>query len=144
MVNEPASTPIPGGTPENRVAEAQTGSRIEAGAERFKQGTHETVQTAKEKFNAAADRVDQGVQQATDSSARAAMRATEKAAEVRERGREAWQDARERGREMAEDARERAEDAFDAMRDFVRERPVQSLAIALGTGWLIGRVFGRR
>src|SRR5581483_7019345 len=133
MINEPASTtPIPGGTPDNRGA-TQAGSRIEAGAERFKQGTHETVQTAKEKFNAAADRVDQGVQNAT-----------EKATEVRERGREALQDARERGRELAEDARERAEDAFDAMRDFVRERPVQSLAIALGTGWLIGRLFGRR
>ncbi|MGH8213240.1 MAG: DUF883 family protein, partial [Rhodanobacteraceae bacterium] len=79
------------------------------------------------------DRVDHGVQQATDSSARAALRASEKAAEMRERG-----------REMAEDARERAEDAVDAMRDFVRERPVQSLAIALGTGWLIGRLFGRR
>ncbi|MGH8212399.1 MAG: hypothetical protein ACREPP_04100, partial [Rhodanobacteraceae bacterium] len=62
MVNEPASTPIPGSTPENRTA-TQAGSRIEAGAERFKQSTHETVQTAKEKFNTAADRVDQGVQQ---------------------------------------------------------------------------------
>ena len=144
MINEPATTtPIPGGTPDN-LGVSQTGSRIEAGAERFKQGTHETVQTAKEKFNAAADRVDQGVQNATDASARAALRASEKAAEMRERGREALQDARERGRELAEDARERAEDAFDAMRDFVRERPVQSLAIALGTGWLIGRLFGRR
>ncbi|HJU25990.1 MAG TPA: hypothetical protein VJ722_04880 [Rhodanobacteraceae bacterium] len=135
MANQPVSeSTIPGGMPqEGPRGTAAAGSRIEAGAERFKQGTHETVQTAKEKFNAAADRVDQGVQQATDSSARAAKRATEKAAEMRERG-----------RELAEDARERAADAFDAMRDFVRERPVQSLAIALGTGWLIGRLLGRR
>ena len=135
MANQPVSeSTIPGGMPqEGPRGTAAAGSRIEAGAERFKQGTHETVQTAKEKFNAAADRVDQGVQQATDSSARAARRATEKAAEMRERG-----------RELAEDARERAADAFDAMRDFVRERPVQSLAIALGTGWLIGRLLGRR
>jgi len=142
MANQSASdTPVPGGAPQEG---SRAASRIEAGAERFKQGTHETVQTAKEKFNAAADRVDQGVQQATDASARAAIRATEKAAELRERGREKLEDVRERGRELAEDARERAEDAFDAMRDFVRERPVQSLAIALGAGWVLGRLFGRR
>lgn len=123
---------------------AQAASRIEAGAERFKQGTHETVQTAKEKFNAAADRVDQGVQNATDAGARAALRAAEKAAELRERSREKLEDVRERSRELAEDARERAQDAFDAMRDFVRERPVQSIAIALGAGWLLGRLLGGR
>lgn len=138
MANQPENTAgtLTGGS--------QSASRIEAGAERFKQGTHETVQTAKEKFNAAADRVDQGVQQATDASARAALRATEKAAELRERSREKLEDVRERSRELAEDARERAADAFDAMRDFVRERPVQSLAIALGAGWLLGRMLGRR
>mgnify|MGYP001553013538 CR=1 FL=1 len=122
----------------------RTAGRIEAGAERFKEGTTQTVQAAKEKFNTAADRVEHGVHTATDASARAAVRASEKAAELRERGREAMQDARDRGRELAEDARDRAGDAFDAMRDFVRERPAQSLVIALALGWLLGRLIGGR
>jgi ElaB/YqjD/DUF883 family membrane-anchored ribosome-binding protein len=29
------------------------------------------------------------------------------------------------------------------VRDYVREKPVQSVAIALGAGWLIGRILRR-
>lgn len=120
--------------PENANSDTvRAASRIETGAERFKEGTTQTVQTAKEKFNVAADNVEHGVHKATDASAAAALRATEKAAELRARG-----------RELADDARERGADAFDAMREFVRERPAQSLAIALATGWLLGRVIGGR
>jgi ElaB/YqjD/DUF883 family membrane-anchored ribosome-binding protein len=33
---------------------------------------------------------------------------------------------------------------LDTVREFVRERPAQSLAIALAAGWVIGRVLGGR
>lgn len=119
--------------PENPLDTARAAARIESGAERFKESTSNTVQTAKEKFAAAADQVEHGVHNATDASARAAVRATAKAAELRERGSEAL-----------DGARERANDAFDSMRDFVRERPAQSIAIALAAGWLLGRLIGGR
>ncbi|MEO6967704.1 MAG: hypothetical protein ABI132_04500 [Rhodanobacteraceae bacterium] len=130
--------------PENPRDTARAAARIETGAERFKDGTSQTVQTAKEKFNTAADSVEHGVHKATDASASAAIRATEKAVELRERSREALGEARQRASEMADGAKERASDAFDSMREFVRERPAQSVAIALAAGWLLGRLVGRR
>lgn len=107
--------------------------RIERTATRFKEGTSSAVSGAKEKFSAAADRVESGLHRATDASARGAERAADKAGE--------W---RERGTKMASDARDRADDALDSVRDFVREKPVQSVAIALAAGWLIGRLLGPR
>ena len=70
---------------------------------------------------------------ATDASARGAERAADKAGE--------WRD---RGSELASRARDRADDALGTVRDFVREKPVQSVAIALAAGWLIGRLLGPR
>lgn len=116
---------------ENRDGGAH--ERIERTAERVKQGTSSAVGSAKKKFDAAADRVESGVHRATDASARGAERAADKADE--------W---RERGSELASDARDRADAVLDNVRSFVREKPVQSVAIALATGWLIGRLLGRR
>ena len=107
--------------------------RIERTATRFKEGTSSAVSGAKEKFGAAADRVESGMHRATDASARGAERAADKAGE--------W---RERGAKLASDARDRADDALGGVRDFVREKPVQSVAIALAAGWLLGRLLGPR
>lgn len=107
--------------------------RIERTAARFKEGTSNAVSGAKEKFDAAADRVESGLHRATDASARGAEQAADKAGE--------WRD---RGAELASRARDRADDALDNVRDFVREKPVQSVAIALAAGWLIGRLLGPR
>jgi ElaB/YqjD/DUF883 family membrane-anchored ribosome-binding protein len=134
MANQPASenlTPDTGNSDMSRAGAPN--SRIEAGAERFKQGTTQAVETAKRKFDSAADRVEEGLHSATDASARAAIRAAEKAAE-----------ARERSRALAGDASERASDMLQTVREFVRERPAQSLAIALAAGWVLGRVLGGR
>lgn len=107
--------------------------RIERTATRFKEGTSNVVSGAKEKFDAAADRVESGLHRAADASARGAERAADKAGE--------WRD---RGAGFVSEARERADDALDNVRDFVREKPVQSVAIALAAGWLIGRLLGPR
>lgn len=107
--------------------------RIERTAARFKEGTSNAVGGAKEKFNAAADHVESGLHRAADASARGAERAAEKAGE--------WRD---RGAELAARARDRTDDALDNVRDFVREKPVQSVAIALAAGWLLGRLLGPR
>lgn len=107
--------------------------RIERTAERFKEGTSNAVGGAKEKFDGAADRVEAGLHRATDASARGAHRAADKAGE--------WRD---RGAELAAGARDRTDAAFDSVREFVREKPVQSVAIALAAGWLLGRLLGPR
>ena len=107
--------------------------RIERTATRVKEGTSSAVSGAKEKFDAAADRVESGLHRATDASARGAERAADKAEE--------WRD---RGAELASRARDRADDALGNVRDFVREKPVQSVAIALAAGWLLGRLLGPR
>lgn len=107
--------------------------RIERTAARFKEGTSSAVGGAKEKLEGAADRVEAGLHRATDASARGAHRAADKA--------EAWRD---RGAELAAGARERTDAALDGVRDFVREKPVQSVAIALAAGWLLGRLLGSR
>lgn len=112
---------------------AGTHERIERTAARFKEGTSSAVHSAKEHFDSAADRVESGLHRAADASARGAGRAADKAGE--------W---RERGAEVASRARERADDAFDHVRDFVREKPLQSVAIALAAGWLVGRLLNSR
>lgn len=108
------------------------GSRIEERAERVKHATSDAVASAKEKFDHAADRVEDGLHRATDKAAGAATRASEKAGEYSERGREAY-----------DEAMDRADAWLEKARDYVREKPVQSVAIALGAGWLLGRILRR-
>lgn len=107
--------------------------RIERTASRIKEGTSSVVGGAKHKFDSAADQVESGLHRATDASARGAERAAEKAAEMRDRS------AR-----LAADARERTDAALGSVRDFVRQKPVQSVAIALAAGWLLGRLLSPR
>jgi ElaB/YqjD/DUF883 family membrane-anchored ribosome-binding protein len=106
--------------------------RIDERAERVKQATSHAVSSAKEKVDHAADRVEQGLHHATDKTASAAHRTVDKAAEVGEQGRMAYERTRDRADEFLEQARE-----------YVREKPMQSVAIALGAGWLLGRILRR-
>lgn len=107
--------------------------RIERTAARFKEGTTNAMDGARQKFDSATDRLESGLHRAADAGARGAHRATDKAGE--------WRD---RGAELASGARDRADAAFEGVRDFVREKPVQSVAIALAAGWLLGRLLGSR
>jgi ElaB/YqjD/DUF883 family membrane-anchored ribosome-binding protein len=106
--------------------------RIDHGAERVKQATSDAVASSKEKFGRAADHVEEGVHKATDKAAYAANRATDKVSE-----------AADRGREVYDNAKDRADEWLDEIRDYVRDKPVQSVAIALGAGWLLGRILRR-
>ncbi|HEY9133301.1 MAG TPA: hypothetical protein VIM98_16215 [Dyella sp.] len=112
--------------------EAEMSGRIEEGAERIKQATSDAVASTKETVNRTADRVEEGLHRATDRAADAATRATEKAADISERGREAY-----------DEAMDRADLWLERAREYVREKPVQSVAIALGAGWLLGRILRR-
>lgn len=107
--------------------------RIERTATRFKDGTSSAVSGAKDKFGSAADRVEAGLHRAADATARGASRMSDKAGE--------WRD---RGAELASGARDHADAALDNVRDFVREKPVQSVAIALAAGLLLGRLLTPR
>ena len=114
-------------TPETLAA-----SRIDESAERIKQATTSAVTNTKEAVDRAADHVEEGLHRATDKAADVANRATDKAAELGERGREVYDDTMDRADAWLEQARE-----------YVREKPVQSVAIALGAGWLLGRILRR-
>ena len=112
--------------------EQPVGNRIDERAERVKQATSNVVAGTKDKVDQAADRVEEGLHRATDKTAEAAHKAADKAAEVGERSRAAYEQTRERADEWLEQAR-----------DYVRDKPVQSVAIALGAGWLLGRILRR-
>ncbi len=112
--------------------ETLAGSRIDDSAERIKQATSSAVSSTKEAVDRAADHVEEGLHRATDKAADVANRATGKAAELGERGREVYDDTMDRADVWLEQARE-----------YVREKPVQSVAIALGAGWLLGRILRR-
>jgi ElaB/YqjD/DUF883 family membrane-anchored ribosome-binding protein len=109
-----------------------SGNRIDEHAERIKQATSNVVESTKEAVDRAADHVEEGLHHATDKAANAANRATDKAAEISERGREVYDETMDRADAWLEQARE-----------YVREKPVQSVAIALGAGWLLGRILRR-
>jgi ElaB/YqjD/DUF883 family membrane-anchored ribosome-binding protein len=118
--------------PQDTPPKPSVDERIDERAERVKQATSQAVSSAKEKVDHAADRVEQGVHHATDKTASAAHRTVDKAAEVGEQGRIAYERSRDRADEFLEQARE-----------YVREKPMQSVAIALGAGWLLGRILRR-
>lgn len=107
--------------------------RVDQRAERVKQATHSAVEHAKEGFAHAADAFEEKAHAGTDAAARASKRAAAQAAA-----------ARERGSHAVDAAREKAEGALEQVRDFVRDKPVQSLAIAVAGGWLLGWMLRRR
>jgi ElaB/YqjD/DUF883 family membrane-anchored ribosome-binding protein len=90
------------------------------------------VAATKEKVDRAADQVEEGLHHATDKAAGVAHKASDKAAQ-----------ASERGREVYDETMDRADAWLEQVRDYVREKPVQSVAIALGAGWLMGRILRR-
>jgi ElaB/YqjD/DUF883 family membrane-anchored ribosome-binding protein len=116
--------------PENPVP--PTGNRIDEKAERVKQATSSAVLATKEAVDRTADRVEDGLHRATDKAADAANRATEKAAE-----------AAERGREVCDATMDAADAWLDQARNYVREKPGQAVMMALGAGWLLGRILRR-
>jgi ElaB/YqjD/DUF883 family membrane-anchored ribosome-binding protein len=107
-------------------------TRIDQGAERVKQATSDAVARTKQAVNTAADKVEAGVHHATDKAADAAHRANDKAAHLSERS-----------RELRDDTMDRAEAWMAQAREYVREKPMQSIAIAVGAGWLLGRLLRR-
>ncbi|MEO7066053.1 MAG: hypothetical protein ABI114_04040 [Rhodanobacter sp.] len=112
--------------------EPLAGSRIDDSAERVKKATSSAVASTKEAVDNAADRVESGLHHATDKAADAANRATEKAAELSDRG-----------RELCDNTVDRADLWLEQARDYVRDKPVQSVALALGAGWLLSRILRR-
>jgi ElaB/YqjD/DUF883 family membrane-anchored ribosome-binding protein len=118
------------------LAETGTAStahtRIDQGAERVKQATSDAVARTKQAVNTTADRVEAGVHRAADKTASAAHRASDKAA-----------DLGERGRQLRDETMDRAELWMEQAREYVREKPMQSIAIAAGAGWLLGRILRR-
>jgi ElaB/YqjD/DUF883 family membrane-anchored ribosome-binding protein len=64
---------------------------------------------------------------------------------MRERARGYYDTARVRGREYYDDAQERFDEAQRYLTERVQERPMQSTAIALGVGVVLGLLLaGRR
>ncbi|HEX7731264.1 MAG TPA: hypothetical protein VF415_01360 [Rhodanobacter sp.] len=114
------------------TTENGTPSRIDEGAERVKQATSHAVASTKEAVERAADHVEESLHRATDKVAAGANRASEKLSDASERGRAAY-DA----------TMDRADEWLEQVRDYVREKPVQSVAIALGAGWLLARLLRR-
>lgn len=112
--------------------EEPAGDRIDQSAERVKQATTSAVNTTKETVDRAAERVEEGLHHATDKVADTAHRASEKAADIGERSREVY-----------DETMDRADDWMVQAREYVREKPLQSVVIALGAGWLIGRILRR-
>ncbi|HET7266720.1 MAG TPA: hypothetical protein VFJ15_01265 [Oleiagrimonas sp.] len=99
--------------------------RIDKGAERVKKATSSAVDSTHEAVDHAADRVEHGVHSGTDKAADAAKYAAE-------HGGEKW-----------DGAVEYAGDFMDKARDYVREKPAQSLVMAVAAGWLVGRLMRR-
>lgn len=113
-------------------AAADTPNAIDTGAERFKAATTSAVAGAKDALERAADHVETGLHDATDKVAAGAHRAGAKLDE-----------ASERGRAAVDATRAQADQWLSDVRDYVREKPVQSVAIALGAGWLLARLLRR-
>ncbi len=109
-----------------------THEHIDHAAEQAKQGAANTLADAKDKLDAATDHAKDGLEHAADAAAQGAHRAADKA-----------DDWRERGAAAASGARDRVGDATDRLLEFVRDKPVESIAIALAAGWLVGRLLNR-
>ncbi|HET7300413.1 MAG TPA: hypothetical protein VFJ01_07140 [Oleiagrimonas sp.] len=118
MVSNPPETP-----------KKSTSDRIDERAEKFKEATSKAVDQAHDTLDRTADKVEDGMHRGTDKVADAAEHAAERAA---------W--AAERGRESLDDVMAHAGDWVDKMSDYVREKPTQSVVMAVAAGWLIGRL----
>lgn len=78
-------------------------------------------------------------------AAEAEARLREQTEVLRERARGYYDEARVRGREYYDEAQERFDEAQRYLTERVQERPIQSTAIALGVGVVLGLLLaGRR
>lgn len=111
----------------------ETHERIDHAADRIKQEADRAAQQTKDTVDATTDRAETRVRQATDASARGAHHAADKSVE--------W---RERGSAAVGSMRDRAGNLFDDACECVREKPVESVAIALAAGCLIGWLLSSR
>lgn len=101
-------------------------------------GAREETQRLRDKAEAAEARLREKA-----GEAEALLR--EKGEEVRERAKVYYDQARNRSREYYDDASERIDEAQRYITERVQERPVQSTAIALGVGVVLGLLLaGRR
>lgn len=107
-------------------------SRIDTGAECLKQATSDLLHGTREAVERATDRVEESLHRATDKAAAGAHRVDDTLGE-----------AAARGRAVRDAALERGDVWLEEVRGYVREKPVQSVAIALAAGWLIGRLLRR-
>ncbi len=104
---------------------SKTSDRIHKNAEDFKDATSRAVHRTHDTLDRAADKVERGVHRGTDKVASAADRTAE------------------RSREAYDDVMAHAGDWADEVRQYVREKPTQSLVMAVAAGWLIGRLIRR-
>tara|TARA_R110002124_G_scaffold70357_4_gene188993 strand:+ start:1538 stop:1957 length:420 start_codon:yes stop_codon:yes gene_type:complete len=101
-------------------------------------GAREEAQRLREKAEAAEARL-------REKATKAEAMLREKGEEARDRARVYYDQARNRGREYYDDASERIDEAQRYITERVQERPVQSTAIALGVGVVLGLLLaGRR
>lgn len=114
------------------IIEGAATSRIDNGAERIKQATSDAIHGTREAVDRAADRLEEHLHRATDKAAAGAHCVDDTLGEAAAKGRAA-RDA----------ALDRADVWLGEVRDYVREKPVQSVAIALAAGWLLGRLLRR-
>ena len=78
------------------------------------------------------------------SQERTSTVAGEKIAAARARAEESMRTARARLSEAGDEIAESARAAGDAAQEYARENPWRALAIAVGTGFVVGLIFERR
>ena len=78
------------------------------------------------------------------SQERTSTVAGEKIAAARARAEESMRTARARLSEAGDEIAESARAAVDAAHEYARENPWRALAIAVGTGFVVGLIFERR
>lgn len=118
--------------PSNETRHNRDHERLEKNAERVKQATTRAVDRTHDGLDRAADKVESGIHRGTDRVAGAAASTLDYGS-----------DAAARGREALGDAMDHAGDWTEKGRGYVREKPAQSLVMALAAGWLIGRLMRR-
>ncbi len=119
----------------------KTGARIMA-VSKARQDIKNDLNTLKEDLKVGA-REETAALRAKAAEAEAALRARGEV--LRDKARGYYDEARVRGREYYDDAAERFDEAQRYIVERVQERPVQSTAIALGVGVVLGLLLaGRR
>ena len=81
--------------------------------------------------------VSEGLQDAAEATARGAHKVAGKVADKAG-------ELRDRGAELASEVRSRADQTFQSLRGVMRDKPLESAAVILAAGWVLGRLLGRR